>query len=255
MTARGTTRLVLLAVAVLFPAACSEGSSERAAAEDDAPIVPKGLTVTALQGGNGVLDLVALTLLHEGQGRTELYAALRNDDATILACDPGLSVDLYDNSGQPMGTWIGGLDTRHFYRLADAGTVASCVAPGDVTMAALTDLPADLAIDEVGTVVYRCPYFALNAAPVDGLVVGQMESVSIDVGTAYTGTLVNEFDAAVGNPSVQVFPVNAVGRPLGMATASGTNEIPAGESWQFRTNAVDTSAANYVAYPMATLAY
>ena len=102
------------------------------------------------------------------------------------------------------------------------------MGPGDVTMAAVTDLPADLAIEDVGSVVYRCPYFALDVVPIDGLTISEVKSVTGGAGTAYTGTLVNGLDVAVSNPSVTVFPVNRVGRPLGVATGSGTLEDPAG---------------------------
>lgn len=255
-----TTRCLVLAGVVLLPLACvgrtkggGGGSGEaNDGIGDDALIVPEGLTVTALQGGNGVLDMIALTL-RKGSSSTELYAALRNDDANILACDPGLSVELYDKSRQPMGTWIGGLHTTHFYELKDAGTIASCAGPGDVTMAALMDLPSDLVIDDVGYVVYRCPYFALDVVPIDGVAIGQVESVAANGGTAYAGTLVNEFDAAVSRPSVTVFPVDRVGRPLGVATASGTDDIPAGGRWHFQTSAVDASAADCASYPTAVV--
>jgi hypothetical protein len=222
-------------------------------APEDMLIVPAGLAVTALSGGNGVLDMIALTL-RKGSSGTEIYAALRNDDASIKACDPGLSVELYDKSDQPIGTWIGGLNTTHLYEVPDSGMVASCVGPGEVTMAALTGLPADLVIDDVGTVVYRCPYFVLDVVPVDGVAVGQLATVASDGGTAFAGTLVNDFDAAVISPSVTVFPVNTVGRPLGVASTGGdAGEIAAGGTWPFQTGTVDVPVVGYVAYPTANL--
>jgi hypothetical protein len=220
----------------------------------DAAFVPLGIAVMPLAGGNGVLDVVALTL-QKGPMGIELYAALRNDDATQLACAPGLSVQLYDKSGQPIGTWIGGIDTFRFYDYdqGDASTLASCVGPGDLVMAWLTGLPADLDVDDVGTIVYQCSYWALEGPPVSGLSVSGLTTVDLDSGTAFTGTLVNGFDAAVVGPSVDVFAVNAAGRPLGMATtAADAGDIPAGGSWMFQTSAVDVPVVGYVAYPTAT---
>jgi hypothetical protein len=49
--------------------ACSNG------ADDDALVVPERLSVTALAGGNGVLDVIALTL-RAGAHNSEIYAAL-----------------------------------------------------------------------------------------------------------------------------------------------------------------------------------
>lgn len=220
---------------------------------DDAPIVPEGLTVAALPGGNGVLELTGLTL-RKGPSNTELYAALRNTGA-IPACHAAISVELYDRAEQSLAAGISGLLTSHFYRLTDgSGTIAACVGPGDVTMAAITDLPADIVLEDVGYVIYRCPYFALDVVPIAGLRIGQVGSVAGSAGTAYTGTLVNGLDVTVSNPSVTVFPVNRVGRPLGVATASGTVELPPGGHWPFETNAVHTPAADQAAYPAAALA-
>jgi len=219
---------------------------------DDALVVPAGLTLTALEGGTGVLEVIALTL-RKGPSKTELYAAVKNT-GEILACSAALSVELFDKTEQSVAAGIGGLLTNHFYRRADdSGMIAACVAPGDVTMAAVTDLPAEIVIEDVAQVLYRCPYFALEAVPIDGLSVGPLESVLGSTGTAFAGTLVNGFDVAVANPSVTVFPVNRVGRPLGVAIGSGTVEIPPGGSWAFQTNGVDMPGVDALAYPAGAL--
>ena len=229
------------------------GGAVDAGMTDDALIVPEGLTVTALAGGNGVLDVIALTL-RRGTSGTEVYAALRND-GDIPACDAAVAVELFDRSEQSLAAGIGGLLTQHFYRLTDGSdTIAACVGPGDMTMAAVTGLRSDIEIEEVGHVVYRCPYFALDVVPVDGLTVDQLERVTTSAGTAYTGTLVNGFDVAVDSPSVSVFPVNRVGRPLGAATSSSNVEVPPGGTWAFETNSIGARGVDYAAYPAGALA-
>jgi len=256
---------------MLFALACSSGTEENDGGSgeetgDDALIVPEGLSVTALAGGNGVLDMVALTL-RNGPSSTELYAALRND-GDIPACHAALSVELFDESEQSLASGIGGLLTQHFYRLTDgSGTIAACVAPGGVTMAAVTDLPSDLAVEDVRYIVYRCPYFALDVVGIDGLDISQVKRVTGGAGTAYTGILVNGLDVVVSNPSVTVFAVNRVGRPLGVATGSSTDEIPPGGSWAFETNTLsgtvpalrggassDAPAFGHAAYPAGAFA-
>jgi hypothetical protein len=232
--------------------ACSGGPSD-AAQMRDVLIVPDGLTVTALAGGNGVLEVIALTL-RKGPSGTGLLAALKNT-GTNPACDAALSVELFDKNQDSIAAGIGGLFTQRLYRLTDgSGSLAGCAAPGDVIMASVTDLPSDIAIDDVGTVVYRCPYFALDVAPIDGLTLRQLKSTPHSAGTAYTGMLVNGLDIAVKNPSVTVFPVNRVGRPLGLATASDTEQVPPGGSWAFETEAVNELAFDYVAYPAGAFA-
>lgn len=240
----------LLVVAVFVHVACS--SDTRDVGTDDELIVPQGLSITALAGGNGVLDLIALTL-REGPNNIEVYAALKND-GDVPACSAALSVELFDKTEQSLAAGISGLLTQHFYRLTDGSrSIAACVGPGDVTMAAVTDLPSEIAIEDVGYVVYRCPYFALDVVPIDGLTVSAVKGVTSSAGVSYTGTLVNELDVTVSHPSVTVFPVNRVGRPLGVAMGSGSVEIAPGGSWAFETNTVDASAADHFAYPAGAL--
>ena len=228
------------------------GGTPSGGAGDDALIVPAGLTVMALEGGNGVLDVIALTL-RKGPTNTELYAALRNV-GDRPACSAAVSIELYDKNQSSLAVGIGGLLTQHFYRVSDGSdAIAACVGPGDVAVGAITDLSPDIAIEDVGYAVYRCPYFALDVVPIEGLAISQVKSVTSSAGTAYTGTLVNGLDVAMGNPSVAVFPVNRVGRPLGMATGSGTVEIPPGGSWAFETNAVDALGVDQFAYAAGEL--
>lgn len=239
---------LLLEAAVFLPMACSSADEE-----SEPRIVPEGITVTALPGGNGVLDVIALTLTKEPSGAA-VYAALKND-GDVPACSAAFSVELFDEAEQSIASGIGGLLTQHFYRLTDGShAIAACVGPGDVTMAAITDLPADLVVEDVRTVVYRCPYFALDVVAVDGLTVSQLKRVTGTGGTAYRGKLVNELDVQVSQPSVTVFPVTRVGRPLGVAIGSGTADVPPGGEWAFETSTVAAPGSDFVAYPAGALA-
>ncbi|WP_437943264.1 FxLYD domain-containing protein [Sorangium sp. So ce281] len=250
------TKRFLIPAAVLLPLACSSEVSDGARVGGDTGnevlVVPEDLTIIALPGGNGVLNVIALTL-RKGPTNTELYAALRNDGNTP-ACSAALSVELYNKAQQSVASGINGLLTQHFYRVTDRpDAIAACVGPGDVTMTAITDLPSDIVIEDVGYVVYRCPYFALDVVPIDGLTTSEVKAVTGGAGTVYTGTLFNGLDVAVRDPSVTVFSVDRVGRPLGVAIASGTVQIPPGGSWAFETNTVDTPGADQAAYPAGAM--
>jgi hypothetical protein len=237
---------VLVALLALTWAGCD------AAGGDAVRIAPEGLTVRALAGGNGVLEVIGLTL-RQGSSNAEVYAALKNV-GDVPACDAAFSIELFDDGEQPLGAGISGLRVSHFYRLKDdAQQIVSCVGPGHVAMAALTELPADIAIDDVGFIVYRCPYFALDVEPIEGLTIRDVKSVTSSAGTVYTGTLVNGFDRTVRRPAVTVFPVNRVSRPLGFATRDSDVEVPPGESWKFETAAVDAPGESWSAYPAAAL--
>lgn len=231
---------------MLLPLACAGGEPH------DPSIVPEGLRVMALAGGTGVLELSALTL-REGPAGAEIYAALRNV-GDVPACSAAVSFELFDHSQQSLASGIGGLLTQRFYRRTDGSrAIAACIGPGDVSMAAVTDLPADLRIDDVGYVVYRCPYFALDVEPIEGLNVSQVHGVARDSGTAYTGTLENALDVAVRNPSVSVFPLSHSGRPLGLSIAQSSRVIEPGDSWKFETNTVSEPGADSAAYPAGAL--
>lgn len=209
--------------------------------------------MTALAGGNGVLEVIALTL-REGPNNLELYAALENT-GDMHACSAALSVELFDRAEQPLAAGIGGLLTQHFYRLTDgSATIAACVGPGEVTMTAVTDLAPEIALEDVAHVVYRCPYFALDVVAIDGLSIREVKAVKRGSRTAYTGELENQLDVAVTNPSVSVFPTNRAGRPLGVALGSASLEIPPGGSWTFETESVSVSGVDQVAYPAGALA-
>jgi hypothetical protein len=227
------------------------GGAGAGSTDDDALVVPRDVMVLPLAGGTGDLAFVALTL-RDGPMGLEAYVALKND-GTMAACSGGLTLQLFDKNQQTLGANIGGLLSQHLYRFTDGtGTVAACVGPGDVSMAAVFFGP-DVARDAVGFVEYSSTYFALDVTPIEGFTVTQLESVTLAGGTSFTGTFGNEFDMTVNTPSVVVFPVSRVGRPLAMATASGTEPVPAGGSWSFQTNSVDAAGNDQVAYPTAVL--
>jgi hypothetical protein len=231
------------------------GGSPCGPSSDAALIVPAGLDVSLEAGGAGVLDLFALTL-QQGPNGLQLYAALKND-GDVPACDAALKVFLYDAAGNPLGDFINGLYTNHFYLYTptdgSAAEIAACASPGDVTMTEIA-IPAsdDIALGDVASVVYYYSYFALDAVLIDGLTVSEVSTVTTSAGTSYSGTVINDLDIMVSGPSITIFPLTCAGRPLGIASGSDGSQIPPGGSWTFQTNTVDTPAVNYAAYPSAS---
>ena len=240
-----------LVAAILVCWACSSpvGDAQSAGA---ATVVPKGLKVRALPGGNGVLEVTALTL-RKRDTTSELLAALKNN-GNVPACHAAFAVELFDAGEQSLAAGITGLLTQQFYRRTDgSGTIAACVAPGERTLAAITDLPPELVVEDVSVVVYRCPYSALDVERIDGMVVERVEALARGGGIALAGTLVSSFKVSVNRPSVTVFVVDAVGRPLDFAIGTGDVQIPPGGKWDFETSAVEVSGAEYLAYPAGAL--
>jgi len=166
-----------------------------------------------------------------------------------------VSVELFDGADRSLAAGIGGLLTQRFYQLSDGSErIAACIGPGDVSMAAVLDLPPDIAIEDVKSIVYRCPHFALDVAPIDGIAIRDAKRATDAAGTRFTGAFVNELEVAVTNPSVTVFPINRVGRPLGAAIGSATLEVPPGGRWVFETGRVESPGADFVVYPAGALA-
>jgi hypothetical protein len=221
---------------------------------DDRLFVPEDLPNTPRAGEVGVtLKLVASTLV-QGPTAAALYAAVRND-GNAPSCEAGMMTDFIDKAGQTVVSVGTALYSKQLYRL-DATTVISCIDPGQIAMAAATNLPAEIVIGELGSLTHTFPTFGGFDAlvPVAGFTVSQVATIAKGDGSAYTGTLSNGFDTTVSAPTVTIFPVNRVGRPLGAATASSTIDIPPGGSWSFETSAVSDLGVDYVAYPSASLA-
>jgi hypothetical protein len=211
--------------------------------------VPEGLDVTAKPGGCGAMELRALTL-QRGPSSGELYAALTNTGNTP-ACSPAFSAELFDADDRFLATGLGGLLVQGFYRVADgSGNVAACVAPGDTTMVAITDLPQEVAIENTARLVYWCNYWAVSdATAVAGISIIDVRAVAGDDGVAYTGTLVNALEVPLSSPSVAIFPLNRAGRPLGVALGHGTDAVPPGGRWRFETDAIDEAGVDRAAFP------
>jgi hypothetical protein len=220
-------------------------------APEDALVWPASITLMALPGGTGILEMFALTV-RKGVTHTEMYAAMKNVGDRAV-CDAALTVELYDKDGQSVAAGIGGLLTQHLYRITGpdgTGNVAACVGPGEVTMASMLDLPLSLVLEDLGFAVYRNPYFGIEVEQIGALTVSDVATATSSAGTSYTGTLVNGIDITVTDPTVAIFPINRVGRPLGMATGTGAVELAPGAGWSFETSA-DAAGVDYAAYATA----
>jgi hypothetical protein len=241
---------VVRVVALALPLACSGGGG---ASGDGRAFVPDDLPNTPREGEVGVtLKLVASTLV-QGPAGPELYAAVRND-GTTPSCNAGIMIDFVDKAGQTVTTAGTALRSKQLYRL-DAGTLITCIDPGQIAMSGSTNLPAEVVIGELGSLTHTFPTFGGfdGLVPVAGFTVSDVETVARGAGSLYRGKLTNPLDVTVSAPSVTIFPLNRVGRPLGMATSSATTDVPPGGSWAFETNAVNDPGVDYAAYPTASI--
>ncbi len=220
---------------------------------DDLLFVPEDLPIDKLEGGGNGINLTAFTLLR-GSPAPELYVAVRNDGETS-ACDASITIEFFDQAEQSMEAWIGALyGGRLYQRSDDPSTIISCLDPGGVAMAGTTGLSETVIVEELGRAVYRFSYFAgdilpFDLNPVDAVTVSEARALTTAIGSVFTGTLTNGLGIPIDNPGVTVFPLNRVGRPLGMATSSATVELAPGEAWTFDTTPVNDPGVDLAAYP------
>ena len=129
------------------------------AAGDDRLFVPEGLSNTNQSGADVGLVLVAFTLV-QGKAGPELYAAVRNDYVTPI-CNAGLITFFLDKADQIVSSDGAGFQGGRLYRLTD-GTIVSCLDPGEIAMTASTNLPAEIVIDQLGSLQHQLPGFILD---------------------------------------------------------------------------------------------
>jgi len=240
----------------LLAVACSgrETASAQAAQSDLRLFVPERVSASQRVGNNSAFDVTAFSLL-EGTDGLDLYAAVKNAGDAI-ACNTSFSLELRDKDDQVVAAGVNGLMARRFYRFADdagplAGTVAGCLAPGDVTKVAVKGLSLDPPNADVQRVVYYTNSWSnLDLVAIEGVSLEGVSAVTKVNGVAYEGSLVNGLDTALDNPTVAVYPVSAVGRPLGVAYGASAIELAPGGTWHFETNTVTDSGAGFDAYPM-----
>ncbi len=236
------------AAALVLTPACS-GDGEMAAPGDDQLFVPAGLPNTSNETG-GWLTLVAFTLVQEATAPA-LYVAVRNDGQSP-ACNVGMLTDFLDKDGYVVTSAGTGVWASQYYRL-DPDVIFNCIDPGQVGMAASTNLPADLVIEELGSLKHSFPGFIVqDIVPIAGVSVSGVKAVTTGAGTTYKGAFTNGFDVAVSAPTVSVFPVNRVGRPLGMATNGAAADVPPGGSVTLETGPVADPGVDYEVYAAAT---
>jgi hypothetical protein len=258
------TLVASVAVAVVGAAGCSakqgrvdagrsEAGAEAAAPPgDDRLFVPEGLPNTNQDGQDVGLVLVAFTLV-PGTPGPSFYAAVENVSSAPL-CEAGMMIAFYDRSNQLVGSAASVLESGQFYQLTDgSGTIIPCVGPGQVAMTGGTDLPATIVIDQLGSLVHLFPSFNVDVVPAGNLPVSGVQAVAGGGGTTYGGTVANQIGMTASNPSVAVFPVNRVGRPLGMATASTAADLAAGAAWTFETGAVNDPGVGQAAFASASV--
>lgn len=221
--------------------------------EEEALFIPQQVSNTLRDGAGDVwLTLFASTLL-EGPNGLEYYTAIRND-GEIPVCLGSVTTYFVDDTDTLVATYGTGLYLRNYYRHENGeGTYTVCIAPGEVAMSAVTEnLPEEIVLSELWYLKHEFPgHLFYDIAPVESpIAVSDVNAVpSGDGGGFYTGTYTNRLDEPLSAANVAIFPVNRVGRPLGVATSRTDLEIPPGGTWTFETTTVPDFGDGFVTFP------
>jgi hypothetical protein len=220
---------------------------------DGRAFVPDDLPNTELAGQEGGLTLVGFTI-ERHERSLEAYLAVKNEGMEP-ACNVGVMIECYDPSSQLITSAGGSIEAGHFYVIDDgSGVVLSCIPPGQIGMAAVTGFPPDLVLDQIGSLKHNFPAFELAVRPLEGVTVSKLQAVAAGGTSTYAGTYTNGLDVVVSDPTVAVFPVNRVGRPLGVGTASAVMDVAPAATWAFETTGVADPGVGYVAFPGGSIA-
>jgi hypothetical protein len=221
--------------------------------------VPKTVSFTELTDADQGVNVVAATLT-QGPLGLEFYGSLRNDGETA-ACSGAIGIELFDAADQTLGAFNGGLFGAQIYRINGLDQAVGCIDPHQVGMAGIVNIDESLTLDQVASVVYRFTYFNAEffedgLTALDSFTVTDLELVEEGANqVVFSGALANSLDALVKDPSVTIFQVNDVGRPLGMVSVSRTEDLTPGTTWNFRTSSIDGAVESQFAFPSGTIEF
>jgi hypothetical protein len=234
-------RVLTVAIACQTLGACGSAESGGSDGNDDGPfeqpppggtVVPAGLDLSFIPGRD--MELLALTL-QEGPYGPEILVAMRNP-GTEYICGADFhavfGTTAEDDAGE-LG--IASLSVMGLF-MYETPSLMNCIAPGEVGFGATDDgvtLYGELR--EITRVYYQFRGFLYpTVTPVTGLSLEGITSGPADAsGTMVSGSLKNDWTAAIFAPEVLIFSINDVGRPLTWGLAVEDVEVLAGSSWGF----------------------
>jgi len=225
-----------------------QGGAAEAGATAFVPDVPEQYVGKILTPG---MEVVAHTA-RETTTSKEWLMAVKNTGTDHL-CAIDVSFSFLDSAGTKLGgATLVPLDIPLERGSNGSGGLTSCLAPGKIGMLKETLSLQDVDISKIAKVTHEFGALILtDAAPTDDIKVSNIAPVSAGVsGLVFSGSLLNNGTTGVKNPSVAIYGVNAVGRPLFSSEAIELVTIAAGSSWAFKTiDKFDEPFADFAAYP------
>lgn len=204
------------------------------------------------------MDVVAATLT-QGSDGLEFYAALHNGGDTG-ACGGALSIELFDAQEQSLGVFDAGLFGKQIYRINELDQVVGCIDPDSEGAAAVLNIDEELRIDDIAHVTYRFTYFSTEffeggLTLLEEFKVTGLNQVPLAFGISFSGTLENGLEVPATEPSVTIFALNDIGRPLGVVAASRAEALAAHDEWTFQTGPIVDPGVTQWAFPLGSIQF
>jgi hypothetical protein len=200
------------------------------------------------------MEVVAHTAREAGINKEWLMAVKNTGTAHLCAID--VSFSFLDANGAKLGSATSvPLDIPVERGNGGKGGHTNCLAPGKIGMLKDTLSLLDVDVSKIAKVTHEFGAIILSdAMPTDDIKVTDVQAVAGNIsGQVFSGTLKNDAATGVKNPSVAVYGLNAVGRPLFSSEAIELVSIAAGTSWMFKTTGSFTEQfSDYAAYPHVT---
>lgn len=202
---------------------------------------PEHVSFNELTDEDEGVDVIAATLTNGAQG-LEFYATLQNNGQSG-ACSGALSIELFNANMMSLGAFNGGIFAGQLYRINDLNQAITCIDPNEIGMSAIVDIGASPTLDQVAHLIYRFTYFNSDffeggLSSIDAQLGASIDLINNAAQDGLIGSLKNDLEVNVNNPSVIVFPTNGVRRPLGMISFVHSEPILAGTEWTFQMDQV-----------------
>lgn len=224
------------------------GSGGGPSVSDDAfdPDVPQAYVGTVASPG---MEVVAHTI-REGRLGPEWLMAVKNVGTAHL-CAIDVQYSFLDAGGVELGKGSRLLDVQIERGSNGTGGFTNCLTPGKIGMLSDTLALSDVDVTKIAKVTHAFGALILtDAVASDDIKVSGVEAVPDGTGKVFTGSLDNDADEPVKNPSVAIYGLNSAGRPLFKSEALALTTIAAGGSWMFKTNPrFEEPYASFAAYP------
>ncbi len=209
--------------------------------------LPANITNEYVGMDSSGLTLVSFSLLQSAGLFEEVtwFVALKNLGETPI-CYPQIQGTFETAAGYQLAK--SRADFLEAKPWAAYGSPSPCVGAGEIAMGAVTSGLSGLVVDQVAHIKYGVGgNITPSATPLPEITFESLEiREPFQDSFSLTGKMVNGLNTTIVNPSVEVFVVDAVGRPYAHLSDIAILQVTAGQSWTFDTGTLKEPFENYV---------